>query len=215
MIYPSILTDSMEVAQIQLNAVAGKVEVVQLDLIDAAFADEITITPIDATAFDFHGLRADLHIQTNEPIDELFEAQNMNQTLRTVIGQVERMSSQREFIDEVKAMGYKAGLSLDLFTPISTIADDLWPSLDVVQVMAIYAGKQEQEFQLSSLKKIVDVREYIRSHGLQTELIVDGGITPTTATQCKAAGADSFAVGSFLWKAKDISEAIFSLQQVK
>ncbi|HZZ98321.1 MAG TPA: hypothetical protein VFG51_00130 [Candidatus Saccharimonadia bacterium] len=215
MIYPSILTDSIDIAQQQLDLVAGKVEVVQLDFIDGAFADEITLTPLEAVALNFGNLRVDLHMQTNDPIEEINEATALSSVLRTVVAQVERMPSQRAFVDAIKKSGWKVGLSLDLFTPVDAIEDGIWKDLDVVQVMAVQAGKQGQAFQQQALKTITEVREQLKVRGLHAELVVDGGINPETAAQCLKAGADSLAVGSDLWTAEHPSEALLSLQQLK
>jgi ribulose-phosphate 3-epimerase len=215
MIYPTILTDSPEIAQKQLDLVAGKVEVVQLDYIDGSFADEVTLSPAEAAELNFRGARVDLHIQTNDPIEELNEVLQLAPVLRTVVAQVERMPSQRAFVEAIKINTWKVGLSLDLFTPVLAIDDDIWPMLDMVQIMGIYAGSQQQPFQLPALKKIAETREQLRTRGLTAELVVDGGINLQTAAECKAAGADSFAVGSFLWSADNPTDALFSLQQVK
>lgn len=213
MIYPAILTDSIETLESQLDFVSSLVEVVQIDYIDANFAEEMTLTPSELESIDFRGLQADIHVMTNDPFNELKEIETIGSHVRAVIAQVERMPSQRAFIDEVKLGKWKVGLSLDLFTPIDAIDEDVWKDLDVVQLMAIEAGKQGQVFESAVLKKIFDIRAYLLEHNLSTELIIDGGINPSTLAQCKKAGADSFAVGSYLWKSDDISASLSSLQQ--
>jgi len=64
------------------------------------------------------------------------------------------MSDQLEFIREVTKNKAKAGLSLDVFTPIEVINDDAWAKLDVIQLMAVEAGFQGQPLKAIIFEKL-------------------------------------------------------------
>ncbi|HAV15085.1 MAG TPA: hypothetical protein DCX25_02035 [Candidatus Pacebacteria bacterium] len=209
-IYPTILTDSLKLAQHQINLVAGEVSVIQLDIMDGEFVDNITCTPVDAQTLDWKGLSIDVHLQTVDPINDVVECQELR-GMRTVIAQVERMSSQAAFIEHVKSFGWRVGLSLDLYTPLVAVDTESWKNIDVLQIMTIHAGFQGEKFEESALEKIQHAKQKKIAESLSFEISVDGGIRPETALLCKKAGAESLAVGSFLWKAQDIYEALHQL----
>ena len=209
-IYPTILTDSLELAQHQINLVAGKISVIQLDIMDGEFVENITFTPVDAQTLDWKGLFIDIHLQTVDPINDVVECQELR-GMRTVIAQVERMSLQEAFIEHVKSFGWRVGLSLDLYTPLVAVDTESWKNIDVLQIMTIHAGFQGEKFEESVLEKIQHANQKKIAEGLSFEISVDGGIRPETALLCKKAGAESLAVGSFLWKAPDLDNALRQL----
>lgn len=210
-IYPSILTDQPGVAieQLQKSAESSEIEVVQFDLIDGYFADNITLTPADLTMFDFQNLSIDLHIMAYEPMDMLMEAVDYTDLpIRGIIGQIEKMSSQENFLIEIRNREWLPGLSIDLHTPLESIDESSWETLKILQIMGIEAGFQNQKFSFLALEKLKKAADYIRGRELPIELIVDGGVKLDNIAAIAAAGAESAAVGSGLWQAADFHEAL-------
>lgn len=209
-LYPSILTGSKHEAQDQLLWIAAypKITTVQFDVIDGQLVDNVTLTPIDFADLDFGELSIDLHLMTEEPLDFVYEAvaEQKNFMLRSVIAQVERMSSQAHYIEAVKHNNWQVGLSLDLFTPFDAIDDESWFHLDIVQLMGVELGFQGQPFQKSVLEKIKDLVALRSKVGREFEIIVDGGIKPELVDQLEQAGADGIVVGSALWQSADQAE---------
>lgn len=218
-IYPAILSDDPEVVKDQLASIANisAAEVVQIDIIDGFFADNVTLTPADLGQFDFGDKQIDLHLMVSEPVDVAYEAIDYRDELpiRAIIGQVEQMSSQAHFLEEVAKQHWIPGLCLNLFTPLSVIDKDSWDFFGVLQLMGIdQVGFQNQGFAFSVLEKIKEASEYIKSHDHLVELIVDGGVKLENIPAIKAAGADSISVGSGLWQA-DITVDRFAEYQEK
>lgn len=210
-VYPAILTDVIQEAQQQIMAVASipKIRIVQIDVIDGFFVENITITPSDLPNVDFGELSCDLHLMTEEPLDFVYEAIDVKEQVpfRAVIGQVERMSKQVDFLKTVKAEGWAPGLSLDLYTPLDSIEDDAWDHLDIVQLMGIEAGFQGQQFKEITLQKIEELATLAASKKRSIEICVDGGVTPALVESLLKAGAHSIVVGSSIWKQDDVREA--------
>lgn len=217
-IYPALLTDSLELFQKQvfMAGVLTDVTTVQIDIIDGRFADNLTITPADLPEVEFAELQCDFHLLTEEPMDLVFEMIEHKAYLpiRAVIGQVERMSNQQFFLEEVEQNEWVPGLSLDIFTPLEAIEEGSWWYLKVVQLMAIEAGFQGQEFNPLVIKKLAELKTYVESHDLEVEIIIDGAMNEKTAPLVAAAGADSIAVGSALWNATDKEALLKSLHSV-
>lgn len=212
-LYPSILTDSMEVAHDQLKAVASfeQVDTIQLDIVDGNFADNLTLTPLDLSELEIaEDLLIDFHLMTDEPMDHLIEIEQIKDLInvRAVIAQIERMSYQQDFITQARHDELLVGFSLDLYTPINAIDEDSWDHLDIIQLMGIEAGLQGQEFHPRVLKKIESLATIIRTRKQNIELIVDGGVKLENYQDIINAGADAIVVGSQIWKAPEPTKII-------
>lgn len=212
LLYPGILVGTAAQAQQELDEIREipGVEVFQIDVIDGIFADNATITPSDLQEINFHKERIDLHLMVEEPLDYVYECDSLSVELpiRAVIAQVERMSFQEPFLDEIIKHDWLPGLSLDLYTPVEAIDEASWEKLKVVQLMGIEAGFQGQEFHSGVLYKIEEVVAEIENRGLEElEIIIDGGVKFGNLQPLLNAGADAVVVGSGLWKTQNAREA--------
>lgn len=214
-IIPAILTDRRAVAikQIELANSDNRIELVQLDIIDGWFADNLTLTPADFAELSFGQLQTDFHLMTEEPLDYVFELLEYRDHLpiRAVIAQIERMSSQPTFIDQVKKTGWLVGFSLDLFTPVESIQPAELQELDVVQLMSIEAGFQGQEFEMSILDKVRELEQIKKTKNYKYEIIIDGGIKQEQITVLSQSEVSAVTVGSGLWQAADFSHTLDTL----
>ena len=217
-IYPTLLDDSLATIQAQLVALKSlkHLSILQIDIIDGEFVDNLTITPIDLVGLDFGDLQLDFHLMVHEPLGYVYEILNQQETLpvRAIIAQVERMSDQLEFIREVTKNKAKAGLSLDVFTPIEVINDDAWAKLDVIQLMAVEAGFQGQPLKAIIFEKIKKLGAILTKFNAKCEIVIDGGVTLENVSQLHQVGADAVGVGSALWRAKDPQAVINQIRQL-
>ncbi|OGJ21334.1 MAG: hypothetical protein A3J60_02445, partial [Candidatus Pacebacteria bacterium RIFCSPHIGHO2_02_FULL_46_9] len=211
-LYPSLLSDSVSELQKQLD-MSGEIDeisTVQIDIVDGIFADTVTITPADIPRLDFGELQYDLHLMTLEPLDYVYElvAECDKTQVRACIAQVEKLSYQAPFLEEVLQHQWQAGLSLDLFTPLSAIDDASWSQMSVLQLMSIEAGVQGSAFHPRIFEKIVQAQKRLAHLDHLIELIIDGGIHEQQLPQLRQRGITSIAVGSALWTATDIVAAV-------
>lgn len=209
-INPAILTDSLAtfVQQLDLVKQVPTIKAIQVDIIDAVFADNITINPTDLVDFDFEELAIDFHLMTEEPMDYVWELIDCAQKLPTqsVIGQIEKMSYQLDFLEEIKKAGWQAGLAVNLFTPLENIEENAWEYLDQVLLMAVEAGAQGQAFNSLIFAKIEELKNKIKKSNQQIKIAVDGGIKPEQIKNLQKAGVDQIAVGSALFNADDFTK---------
>jgi ribulose-phosphate 3-epimerase len=215
-IYPTILTDSLEIFTQQLDTTQSlpEVEVVQIDIIDGFFADDLTITPADLNDHEWGDLKCDLHLMVDEPLDFVLEAEALkNQVpIRSIIAQLEHMTSQQAYLEEVKAHQWRVGLSLDIDTPIESIDEEMWDKLDLIQLMGNRAGLQGQNLHPHIFSKIKEVKEKLATFtNFHLELVIDIGVKPDNVQQLLQAGVDSVAVGSLIWQAADPQQAVEDL----
>lgn len=214
---PAILSDQPGEIKDQLQRLENLPELsrVQFDIIDGIFADNLTVTPADLNQFDLSDFQVDLHLMTEEPIDFVHELIDHRQHLpiNAVIAQVEHMSSQAHFLEEVKVQGWKPGLALDAYSFIEAVDDESWELLEIIQVMGVKAGFQGQGLIDSSLDLIKEIKKYLTVHNLEIEIILDGGVKLQNIDLIAPVGVDSVVVGSDLWLSASIEEQLKKYQQ--
>jgi len=210
--YPSILTDSLDLAQKQVNLVKDNphIKTLQVDIIDGFFTDNLTVTPMDLVDINFHNLQIDFHLMVEEPLAFIEEIINYKDHLpiRAVISQVEKMTSQEDCLELLEKYNLKAGFSLDLFTPLEEILNSNFKKLDVLQIMTIQAGEQGRDFETGTLAKITEVKKRAQSTNSKLEIIADGGIKIHNLKSALNAGANGVCVGSALWESDSINQEI-------
>lgn len=214
-IIPSILTDELEVAAEQLASIQSvadeyEIERVQIDILDGEFADNVTVTPLDLPQFDFGNLEVDLHLMTQEPLDFVYEAKQITELvpIKRVIGQIEKMSSQEYFVEEVKKQNWLPGLCVDLYTPLTELSLEALEDVRVLQIMGIQAGFQGQTFNDHTYSVLAQARALIQKVNPTIELIVDGGVKSAQLAKLRELGVAGVVVGSVLWKANSIEDGL-------
>jgi ribulose-phosphate 3-epimerase len=111
----------------------------------------------------------------------------------------------------IQSHGKRAGVVLNPATAVESIAWVL-DLVDIILVMTVNPGFGGQEFLESQLPKIAALRRMIDASGRSIALSVDGGITPETAPQAIAAGADTLVAGTAVFGATDYAVAIAALR---
>ena len=216
-IHPAILTDSLATFAQQLDLVkqVPTIKVIQVDIVDAFFTDNITINPTDLVDFDFDDLAIDFHLMTEEPMDYVWELIDCGQKLPTqsVIGQIEKMSYQLDFLEEIKKAGWQAGLAINLFTPLENIEKHAWEYLDQVLLMAVEAGAQGQTFNSLIFAKIEELKNKINQSNKPIKIVVDGGIKQEQIKDLQKAGVDQIAVGSAVFNADNFKTEFNKLKK--
>jgi ribulose-phosphate 3-epimerase len=219
-IIPTILTGSLTHAQSQLTALQDfpQLETVHIDVIDGNFAPEVTITPVDLLTLQPGSLTVDFHLMTDEPLDDVYECINFKDELpiNAIIGQVERMSYQKDFIKDVRGYGWQVGLSLDLHTPLESIDDESWSEINIIQLLAVEVGAQGQTLNQNIFPKLEELFQKLEADKLDIEVYVDGGIKLENIGKLADLGVDAAVVGSGLWAEDDtlsLAESLAALTQ--
>jgi ribulose-phosphate 3-epimerase len=96
-------------------------------------------------------------------------------------------------VQAIRSLGKRAGVSLNPSTPESAI-EYVLDRLDLILLMTVNPGFGGQAFIPAVLEKIRRVKAMVGARDIDIE--VDGGITPETAAQVAAAGANVLVAGS-------------------
>ena len=128
-----------------------------------------------------------------------------------IVVHVETTKHLHRCIQQIKAEGKKAGVSLNPATPLCTV-EEILPYVDMVLLMSVNPGFGGQSFIESTVPKIARLRKMIDDAGLNVDIQVDGGINDKTAVLVKEAGATVLVAGSYVYGAKDVKAAIECLR---
>lgn len=191
-IIPAILTSNPDEIPSLLKKGEGRGERMQIDIIDGVFAANKTILPGALENLETD-LKLDFHLMVKEPVNWVEGC--VRAGAERIIGQVEMMASQIDFVSKVEASGAKIGLALDLPTPVSALERTVLLDLDVVLVMSVKAGFGGQKFEEKALAKIKELADIRAQDQTPFKICVDGGITPEITKKLEKIGADEAVMG--------------------
>ena len=194
-IAPSILSADFAKLGEEVRAITDAgADMVHVDVMDGHFVPNITIGPDVLKALKPHSdLPFDVHLMIS-PVDPYLEAfAQAGADYLTV--HAEAGPHVHRSLQAVKALGCKAGVTLNPGTPVEAVLSVL-DLCDLVLVMSVNPGFGGQSFIESQLKKIARLREAIDTGGRHVKLEVDGGVKPANAGDIWRAGADTLVAGS-------------------
>jgi ribulose-phosphate 3-epimerase len=167
---------------------------IHIDVMDGHFVPNLTIGPAVVKALRPHTAKPfDVHLMIS-PVDPMLDAfAEAGADIITV--HPEAGPHLHRTIQRVKALGKKAGVSLNPATPAKAL-DYVLGDVDLVLVMSVNPGFGGQKFITSQLKKIEAIARRITKDNLTVELEVDGGIDPQTARLALDAGATALVAGT-------------------
>ena len=209
LIAPSILAADFARLGEEVRAIdAAGADYIHIDVMDGHFGPNISFgTPIMDSIRGLTKKPFDVHLMI-APVDPYLESfAKAGADIITV--HAEAGPHLDRTLQAIRAMGKKAGVSLNPATPASVLKHVL-DRLDLILVMSVNPGFGGQSFIPAMLEKISEIRDMVGGRNIDIE--VDGGITRHNAGDVVRAGANVLVAGSAIFKTKDYAAEIRAIR---
>jgi ribulose-phosphate 3-epimerase len=183
-----------------------------LDVMDGRFVPNISFGPMLIEFFRKATTKVcDVHLMIEEPEKYTEAFHKAGADILTV--HYEACNHLHRNIQQIKALGMKAGVAVNPHTPVELLHNIL-ADIDLVCLMSVNPGFGGQKFIPQTLQKIKQLRSMIDERGLSVQIEIDGGVTLENAKSMVEAGADVLVAGNTVFKAADPKATIHALKHI-
>ena len=183
-----------------------------IDVMDGHFVPNISYGMPVIKAIKKHAKKPlDVHLMIEKPERYIQKFAEIGADIITV--HYEATVHLHRTLTQIKDNGCKAGVVLNLTTPVSVL-EDILPKCYMVLLMSINPGFGGQKFEEITYSKITKLRKMVNQKGLKTHIEIDGGVTTANAKKLINAGADVLVAGSFVFNSENPEKKIEKLKMI-
>ena len=183
-----------------------------LDIMDGVFVPNISYgLPVVSQIKKMATKPLDVHLMIVQPERYVEAFHKAGADILTV--HYEACTHLHRTIQQIKAQGMKAGVSLNPHTPVSLL-EDVIEDIDVVLLMSVNPGFGGQSFIEQTINKDDKLKKLIMESNSHTLIEIDGGVNFETGKRLVNAGADALVAGSFVFNSPDPEANIKGLKEL-
>lgn len=199
---PSLLAADFSIVGKQLAEIKeGGAEYIHLDVMDGLFVPNISFgTPVIKSLRKCTDLFFDVHLMIDRP--ERYINDYVGAGAQLITFHYEATENPRAVLEQIKAAGVGAAISVKPGTPVEVLSD-LLPLCDMVLIMTVEPGFGGQKFMADMMPKVKQLREWMDDINPDCLIEVDGGVDRNTHGICKENGAEVLVAGSAYFGAED------------
>jgi len=214
LIAPSILSADFTNLEKEIKFLnQSEADWIHIDVMDGNFVPNLTFGfPIIKQIKKHAEKPFDVHLMIIQPERYIKEFKNAGADILTV--HYEACPHLHRVIQEIKAQGMKAGVSLNPHTPVHLL-ENIIQDIDLVLIMSVNPGFGGQAFIENSYKKIQQTKELIKKTKSNALIEVDGGVDASNAAKLIDAGADVLVAGNFIFGSNNRDQTISQLKKLK
>lgn len=181
-----------------------------IDVMDGRFVPNISFgLPVLKAISKKATKTLDVHLMIEEPGKYAEDFKNAGADILSV--HIEACPHLHRNIQQIKALGMKAGVAINPHTPVEMLFDIL-QDIDLVCMMSVNPGFGGQAFIPQILEKIKKLKVEITRRSLSVLIEIDGGVTLENASEICAAGADVLVAGNTVFSAANPTKVIEELK---
>ena len=183
-----------------------------IDVMDGHFVPNISYGMPVIQSIKKHATKPlDVHLMIEKPERYIEEFAKVGADIITV--HYESTVHLHRTLTQIEDAGCKAGIVLNLTTPVSVL-EDILPKCYMILLMSINPGFGGQNFEEMTYNKVRKLRQMANDQGLNTHIEIDGGVTSANAKKLIDAGADVLVAGSFIFKSDNPTQTIADLKAI-
>ena len=183
-----------------------------IDVMDGHFVPNISYGMPVIQSIKKHATKPlDVHLMIEKPERYIEEFAKVGADIITV--HYESTVHLHRTLTQIENVGCKAGVVLNLTTPVSVL-EDILPKCYMVLLMSINPGFGGQKFEEITYNKVRKLRQMANDQDLNTHIEIDGGVTSANAKKLLDAGADVLVAGSFIFKSDNPTQTIAELKAI-
>lgn len=198
------------------NIEAAKTDYFHIDVMDGKFVSNNTVEKMQRYTDILNGI-------TNTPIEVHLMVENVKEYVdmfipnnpNKIIFHAKAMQNSEEvfkMIEYIKENNIQVGLALSPEDSIDSIKEFI-PKIHQVLVMTVNPGQGGQALIPECIKKAQELKKYLDSENLETQIEVDGGVNLQNIKEIANSGVDIAVAGTAIVKAVDMKYVIYTMHQ--
>jgi ribulose-phosphate 3-epimerase len=212
-IAPSILAADFANLEREVKMINGSVaDWIHVDIMDGVFVPNLSMGLPVVEAIKKHATKPlDVHLMIVNPekyVEAFYKA-----GAEVISVHQEACAHLHRNIQQIKAMGIKAGVALNPHTPAASLSEII-ADVDLVCMMSVNPGFGGQKFIENTYSKVKEIKQLILQKNSKAAIEIDGGVNMANARPLLDAGADVLVAGNFVFISEHPSDTIQRLKSV-